>query len=217
MLFTFSVEPLATQFMKNMKSLDGVLELIKLRIEAENQFSSTLRKIILNYDTLIPQSSESTKINGLNAIFGDIKNEYIQHKEFSKSLSVDVYTPLYKMKQKYVSRNKSYCSDLRSINKVKKVSENQFIKIKEKYDKSLRESNVATTQLITIQNDVDVTPKHVMKLSQKVNSTIKTQQLWKDRYIENEKIFNMEQNMFNKKMSLILNDMQKMKNLKGKH
>eukprot|EP01083_Nonionella_stella_P286147 973891_1 len=83
------------------KSLDDVLQILRMRIEAEIQFTDSLQNIINTSTKLMSniQPNESLRSDGLSALYSDFKNEYTQRMAFLDSLKEDVQKPLIAMKE----------------------------------------------------------------------------------------------------------------------
>eukprot|EP01084_Bolivina_argentea_P191857 329493_1 len=105
--------PLSGRLESGIKSLDGVIEMLRLRIEAEAEFARSLEKIILNKNLITSSSSsyESLRRDGLDAIAADMKNEYTQRIEFLNSLNEDVYQPCLQMRESYASQNRVFANN----------------------------------------------------------------------------------------------------------
>ena len=125
------------------KSLDGVLEILRMRIDAEISFTNNLQKIIGCSTNLIStiSSQESIRRDGLDALYSDLKNEYIQRMSFLQSLRDDVHNPLSKMKQFYYTENKKFTNQTKSNIQSLKKQQNEFLKLKAKYDKIMKPNN----------------------------------------------------------------------------
>lgn len=132
--------PISLRLQSGAKSLDGVLEILRMRIEAESVFCSSLQKIIgcsTNLMSDIP-STESVRRDGLDALYSDLKNEYTQRMAYLNSLKEDVQGPLHKMKDYYYSQNKIFQNQTKSNNQILKKHQKEFLKLKEKYDKIMK-------------------------------------------------------------------------------
>eukprot|EP01083_Nonionella_stella_P039354 107041_1 len=104
----------ALRLRQGAKSLDGVLEILRMRIEAEVQFTNSLQKIVGASTKLIGanlQPTESLRRNGLDALYTDFKNEYTQRMAFLDSLKEDVEKPLITMKEFYYVQNQNFANE----------------------------------------------------------------------------------------------------------
>lgn len=141
-------EPIQTRLQSGAKALDGVLEILRMRIDAEGEFTNSLQKIIgcsTNLMSHIP-SSESLRTYGLDAMYTDLKNEYTQRMAFLNSLRDDVHKPLSKMRDFYYSQNKTFGSQIKSNIQSLKKQQNEFTKIKAKYDKVMGNTDITKKQ-----------------------------------------------------------------------
>eukprot|EP01083_Nonionella_stella_P111998 328933_1 len=119
------------------KSLDGVLDLLRLRIDAETEFTNKLQKIITSSNKLIShiEPYESLRRYGLDALYTDLKNEYTQRMTLLSALKQDVQRPLSSMKEFYHAQNKYFTNQSKQNLKSLKQQQNEFVKLKSKYDK----------------------------------------------------------------------------------
>ena len=108
--------PISLRLQSGAKSLDGVLEILRMRIEAESVFCNSLQKIIgcsTNLMSHIP-STESVRRDGLDALYSDLKNEYTQRMAYLSNLREDVHVNLSRMKDYYYSQNKIFQNQTKS-------------------------------------------------------------------------------------------------------
>lgn len=129
--------PIQTRLQSGAKALDGVIDLLSMRISAEEEFTHSLQKIIgCSTDLMcqIPQN-ESIRSCGLDAMYTDLKNEYTQRMAFLNSLRHDVHRPLVEMKDFYYAQNKTFNNSIKSNIQSLKKQQSEFTKIKAKYDK----------------------------------------------------------------------------------
>eukprot|EP01084_Bolivina_argentea_P139285 245045_1 len=169
------------------KSLDDVLQILRMRIEAEVQFTNSLQKIIGASTKLIGanlQPTESLRRDGLDALYTDFKNEYTQRMAFLSSLKQDVQKPLIGMKEFYYSQNKNFSNQTKNNLKVLKQQQNEFYKLRTKYKK-------------VMCNDT-------------TNSHKKKQQLLavKQRFHQQQLIWKKQQQIFDNKMRVTLQNME---------
>ena len=201
--------PLSSRLEAGIKSLDGIIEILRLRIEAEASFASGLEKIICNDKLLSSVSSlESLRIDGLDALHADLKNEYQQHIEFVNSLNEDIYEPCISMRELYASKNRLFANNTKQNIKSLRQQQNQFYKIKTKYEKVCKDASNARTLLLNAKLDNKISSQQILKLGTKVNSTLKTQQIWKEKYDQQSLIWNKQQIKFDDEMTAILQGMQ---------
>eukprot|EP01084_Bolivina_argentea_P139286 245046_1 len=151
------------------KSLDDVLQILRMRIEAEIQFTDSLQNIINTSTKLMSniQPNESLRSDGLSALYSDFKNEYTQRMAFLDSLKEDVQKPLIAMKEFHKIQTKN---NLKAL----KQQQNEFQKLKTKYNK-------------VIGNDIKNTSKQKQRVYQ--------QQLRKQHQIYDNKMRLTLQNM----------------------
>ena len=71
-----SYTSITSRLMAGSKSLHGILELLRLRIDAETQFTNSLKKIIGRSDKLMANfdPEESLRKDGLEALCSDLRN-----------------------------------------------------------------------------------------------------------------------------------------------
>merc|ERR550539_153289 len=124
--------------MKGSKSLHGILEFLRLRIDAESQFTHSLKKIIGRSSKLMSNfdPNESLRKDGLEALCSDLRNEYTQRVAFLKSLKEDIQKPLRSTNDLYASQNKTFANATKANIKALKQQQNEFNKLKQKYDKT---------------------------------------------------------------------------------
>ena len=128
--------PLSARLECGIKSLDGIIELLRLRIEAEASYAASLQNIMSNESLISYVSShESLRREGLDALFTDLKNEYQQHIEYLNSLNEDIYLPCISMREHYASQNRLFANNTKQNIKSLRQQQNQFYKIKTKYEK----------------------------------------------------------------------------------
>ena len=201
--------PLSVRLESGIKSLDGIIELLRLRIEAEANYASSLEKIISN-ESLISyvNSHESLRKDGLDALYTDLKNEYQQHIEYLNSLNEDIYLPCISMRESYASQNRLFANNTKQNIKSLRQQQNQFYKIKTKYEKVCKDASNARTLLLNAKLDNKISSQQILKLGSKVNSTLKTQQIWKEKYDQQQLIWNKQQIKFDDEMTSILQGMQ---------
>ena len=200
---------LSVRLESGIKSLDGVIELLRLRIEAEAQFASSLERIISNKSLIcnIP-TIETLRRDGLDALYTDLKNEYQQHIEYLNSLNEDIYLPCISMRELYASKNRLFANNTKQNIKSLRQHQNQFYKIKTKYEKVCKDASNARTLLLNAKLDNKISSQQILKLGTKVNSTLKTQQIWKEKYDQQQLIWNKQQIKFDDEMTSILQGMQ---------
>merc|ERR1712154_750361 len=101
------------------------------------QFTNSLRHILNSSSNLIStfDSTTSLKMNGFDALFVDMKNEYHQRMEFLNSLKVDVYEPCVRMKSVCDKNNKSLINETKRKSKQFDAHQSEYQKLKQKYDK----------------------------------------------------------------------------------
>ena len=197
--------PLSGRLEQGIKSLDAVIEMLRLRIEAEAQFAANLEKIISNERLLSYLSPlESLRKDGLDAMHADMKNEYNQRIEFLNSLNEDVYQPCVAMRELYASKNREFANDTKSNIKTLRKHQEQFYKMKSKYEKVCKEASQARTALLNAKLDHKISSQQILKLGSKVNSTLKTQQSYKEKYDQQQLIWNRQQVKFDDEMTAIL-------------
>merc|ERR1719245_469993 len=112
------------------KTLDSVLDVIQMRIDAEKTFTNSLRKICDRSSqllSLIPES-ETIRTFGLEAMCTDLKNEHSQRVEFLGFLKNDVHRPLQQVRASYYAQNKSFGHTLKSSIGSLKKQQNEFAK-----------------------------------------------------------------------------------------
>ena len=135
--------PIQKRMQTGGQCLDSVLEVIQMRIDAEKTFTNTLRKISERSHLLlsfIPES-ETIRTFGLEAMYTDIKNEHSQRVEFLGFLKNDVHRPLQQVRETYHAQNKSFNHTLKSSIGSLKKQQNEFAKLKAKYDKLVHSDN----------------------------------------------------------------------------
>eukprot|EP01084_Bolivina_argentea_P040512 74866_1 len=191
------------------RSLDGVIEMLRLRIEAEAQFAAALQKIMTNQRLISSLDvAESLRKDGLNAIHADMHNEYTQRIEFLNSLNEDVYQPCVSMREQYAQKNRSFAHTTKGNIKTLRKHQNEFYKIKSKYEKVCKDASNARTALLNAKLDAKISSAQILKLGSKVNSTLKTQQQWREKYGEQQLTWNRQQIKFDDEMTSILQGMQ---------
>eukprot|EP01084_Bolivina_argentea_P101035 181214_1 len=128
------------------KSLTIMLEMLRQRLDAETTFTDALQRIIGTTPKLISGlgSTESIRTYGFDALFCDMKNEYVQRIEFLNSLRKDVYDPCVRMQQIYEASNKSFISDMNRKTKLHKKHQDEYTKVKEQYDKIMGKKHSAS-------------------------------------------------------------------------
>eukprot|EP01083_Nonionella_stella_P072304 194838_1 len=128
------------RFQNGVQSLDCTLEILRLRIEAETQFTDNLKKIIESSNRLLPHlnQNESLRQYGFESLHTDFKNEYKQRMAFLNSLKHDVEPPIASMKSTYHTQYKFFSSQSKQDLKSLKQQQHEFTKLKEKYDKLTR-------------------------------------------------------------------------------
>eukprot|EP01083_Nonionella_stella_P206183 750145_1 len=105
-------------------------------------------------------------------------------------------------------KNRLFASDTKTHIKSLRQHQNQFYKIKTKYEKVCREASNARTALLNAKLDNKISSAQILKLGTKVNSTLKTQQTWKEKYDQQQLIWNRQQIKFDDEMTMILQGMQ---------
>mmetsp|Transcript_49154 Transcript_49154/g.78519 ORF Transcript_49154/g.78519 Transcript_49154/m.78519 type:complete len:368 (+) Transcript_49154:62-1165(+) len=135
--------PVQLRLQNGAKSLDGVLEILRMRIDAETTFCAALQKMIGCSTDLISHISctETLRSDGLDALTSDLKNEYTQRRAFLNSLKEDVQSPLHKMKEEYAAQNKYFTNQTKQNIQALKKQQTEFVKLKAKYDKLMRNSS----------------------------------------------------------------------------
>merc|ERR1712157_54094 len=135
--------PISLRLQSGAKSLDGVLDILQMRIDAEVVFTNSLQKIIGRSTNLISHinPNETLRADGLDALYSDLKNEYTQRMAYLNSLKEDVQKPLNEMKQFYYQQNKSFVNQTKNNIKALKQQQNEFIKLKAKYEKIMNDKN----------------------------------------------------------------------------
>ena len=200
---------LSNRLEQGIRSLDGIIEMLRLRIQAEAQFASALDKIINNERFVSSMSKdESLRKDGLDAIAADMKNEYTQRIEFLNSLNEDVYQPVVTMRELYASKNRLFANDTKQNIKSLRSQQSAFYKIKTKFEKVCKDASNARTALLNAKLDNKLSSAQILKLGSKVNSTMKTQQSWKEKYDEQQLVWNRQQIKFDDQMTSILQGMQ---------
>eukprot|EP00485_Elphidium_margaritaceum_P001675 CAMPEP_0202691314 /NCGR_PEP_ID=MMETSP1385-20130828/6063_1 /ASSEMBLY_ACC=CAM_ASM_000861 /TAXON_ID=933848 /ORGANISM="Elphidium margaritaceum" /LENGTH=836 /DNA_ID=CAMNT_0049346699 /DNA_START=32 /DNA_END=2542 /DNA_ORIENTATION=+ len=201
--------PVTVRLQHGLKALDGVIEMLRLRIEAEAQFAAALQRI-MNNESLIHNlpSSESLRKDGMDAIHADMKNEYTQRVEYVNSLTEDVYQPCLAMRDLYASKNRSFAHETKENIKQLRQHQSVFHKTKAKYEKVCRDASIARTSLLRAKSDTKISSQQILKLGNKVNSTLKTQQSWKERYEQGALEWHREQIRFDDQMTGMLQGMQ---------
>eukprot|EP01084_Bolivina_argentea_P283542 485644_1 len=104
------LSPILATVQKGTKSMDGIIEMLRLRINAETQFTNSLCKIVEQSHRILStglDSSFTVRNHGFEALFIDIKNEYFQRMEFLNSLKKDVYEPCIQMKQIHEQKHRT--------------------------------------------------------------------------------------------------------------
>eukprot|EP01083_Nonionella_stella_P081527 224624_1 len=130
--------PIVERMQHGEKSLECLLDIIRLRIDAETQYSASLQKIMQRSHNLMEFSEdESLNKHGLNALVCDLKQEYTQRMEYLNSLKQDVQQPLSTMKDHYTSQNKCFAAKTKNSIKILKHEQCEFMKFKAKYNKLL--------------------------------------------------------------------------------
>jgi len=132
--------PVSTRLQSGAKSLDGVLDILRMRIDAETQFCSSLQKIISCSTDFIAHVSctESLRADGLDALYSDMKNEFTQRMSFLSSLKEDVQKPLLSMKEYYQAQNRHFTNQTKQNIQALKKQQTEFVKLKSKYDKVMK-------------------------------------------------------------------------------
>jgi len=200
---------LSARLERGIPCLDGVIEMLRLRIEAEAQFAASLERIIKN-DKLISSLSptESLRKDGLDALHADMKNEYTQRLEFLNSLNEDVYQPVVAMRDEYAQKNRQFAGDTKAHIKALRQQQQTFQKVKGKYEKVAKEASNARTALINAKIDAKISSAQILKLGTKVNSTLKTQQSWKEKYEAQQLAWKRHQIRFDDAMTAVVQGMQ---------
>lgn len=144
--------PISLRLQSGAKSLDGVLDILQMRIDAEVVFTNSLQKIIGCSTNLISHinPNETLRADGLDALYSDLKNEYTQRMAYLNSLKEDVQKPLNEMKQFYYQQNKSFVNQTKNNIKALKQQQNEFIKLKAKYEKIMNDKNKNRKQQLLI-------------------------------------------------------------------
>ena len=201
--------PLSARLESGIGALDGMIEMLRLRIEAEATFAASLQRILNNEKLLSSLSPlESLRKDGLDALHADMKNEHTQRLEFLNSLNEDVYQPVVAMRELYAQKNRSFVSDAKSNIKSLRNQQTHFHKIRQKYEKVCKEASNARTALLNAKLDNKISSQQILKLGAKVNSTLKQQQNWKEKYDEEQLLWNRHQIKFDDEMTNILQGMQ---------
>eukprot|EP01083_Nonionella_stella_P286146 973890_1 len=138
----------ALRLCQGAKSLDGVLEILHMRIEAEIQFTNSLQNIIDTSTKLMVnlQPNESLRRDGLDALYTDFKNEYTQRMAFLDSLKEDVEKPLIAMKEFYYVQNQNFANETKNNLKILKQQQNEFYKLQTKYNKVMNNDTKNNTK-----------------------------------------------------------------------
>merc|ERR1719410_2233086 len=105
------------------------------------------------------------------------------------------------MRELYASKNRLFASDTKNNIKSLRSQQNQFYKIKSKYEKVCKDASNARTALLNAKLDNKISSAQILKLGTKVNSTLKTQQVWKERYDESQLAWNRQQIRFDDEMT----------------
>lgn len=135
--------PIQERMQTGGKILTNVLEVIQMRIDAEKTFTNSLKKICdrsNNLLSLVPEN-ETLRMYGLEAMCTDVKNEHSQRVEFLSFLRNDVRRPLQQVRDTYHAQNKSFNHTLKSSIGALKKQQNEFAKLKAKYDKVVHSEN----------------------------------------------------------------------------
>ena len=145
---TAKLSPIVSSLQKGKKSLDGIIEMLRLRVDAETQFTNSLRHILNSSNHLIStiDSTTSLKTHGFDALYVDMKNEYHQRLEYLNSLKVDVYEPCVRMKSVFDKNNKSLLSETKRKSKQFDQHQAEYKKLKEKYDKLMSKTTKNTKE-----------------------------------------------------------------------
>eukprot|EP01083_Nonionella_stella_P169979 577511_1 len=107
--FAEKYAPILENIQRGSKAMDGIIEMLRLRINAETQFTEALQNIMKVSTKLISNcfdSKISLQMHGFDALFCDMKNEYNQRIEFLNSLKKDVLNPCLTTKQSYEHKHK---------------------------------------------------------------------------------------------------------------
>jgi len=195
------INNLCNSLHNNVESIDMLIEILKLRIDAETEYSKNIENIITNYDFSFYENG--TLKDCLQAMKADMKNEYTQRCEFATSLFEDVYQQLLKLRQMYNGQYKKFESDTKIIEKSFKYYENNYNKIKSKYDKICDDEQRARNALVNAKSS-----NEALKIGSKINSTMKTKLNCQDKYDEIKLIYNEEQIKYDNSLNNALNNIE---------
>merc|ERR1711963_877226 len=112
------------------------------------------------------------------------------------------------MRELYASKNRLFANDTKQNIKTLRTQQSAFYKIKTKFEKICKDASNARTALINAKLDNKISSAQILKLGSKVNSTLKTQQNWREKYDESQLQWNRQQIKFDDEMTNILQGMQ---------
>eukprot|EP00485_Elphidium_margaritaceum_P006312 CAMPEP_0202704790 /NCGR_PEP_ID=MMETSP1385-20130828/17423_1 /ASSEMBLY_ACC=CAM_ASM_000861 /TAXON_ID=933848 /ORGANISM="Elphidium margaritaceum" /LENGTH=312 /DNA_ID=CAMNT_0049362895 /DNA_START=29 /DNA_END=967 /DNA_ORIENTATION=- len=189
--------PVLSRLQNGAKSLDGVLDILRMRVDAETQFCSALQKIIscsTDFIARVP-CTESLRADGLDALYSDMKNEYTQRMTFLAALKEDVHTPLVSMKEYYYAQNRHFSNQSKQNIQMLKKQQSEFSKLKVKYDKVVKNHGSNHSQSAE---------------TLRVNNNTKLQQLQavKQKFIKQQNHLRKQQQIFDNKMVQTLSAME---------
>jgi len=139
--------PIQTRLQSGAKSLDGLLNIISMRIEAETNFTNALQKMMNTSSSLLSSvpSGESLRRHGLNAMYTDLKNEHTSHMEFLDSLRKDVQCPLIATQRSFNAQNKASSLDIKQSVQTLRKQQSELTKLKAKYEKLVATNKTSPT------------------------------------------------------------------------
>jgi len=201
--------PLSARLAAGIGSLDGIIEMLRLRIEAESVFAESLHRILSNEALMSSLSPlESLRRDGMVSIHSDMKNEHTQRLEFINSLSEDVYRPVVAMRDLYAQKNRSFANDTKLHIKALRRHRAEFFKAQAKYEKVCSEAATAREALLDAKLESKASSSSLQKLGQKLKGALHSQQQWKAKFDGAQLLWTRRQTKFDDEMSSILQGMQ---------
>jgi len=171
--------PIQTRLQCGAKSLDGMLNIISMRIDAETTFTNALQKMMNTSSSLLSSvpSGESLRRHGLNSMYTDLKNEYVSHMEFLDSLRKDVQCPLISTQRTYLAQNKASALDIKQSVQTLRKQQSEVTKLKGKYDKLVNASTPSASTSTKAKH------KHLQQLLAAKKKLIAQQKAWRTQNV----------------------------------